>query len=72
MKILVKRVYREQIWFELEEVSAPTKPRQRSAYSPRNLRGQVIQTDSLRIQDDEQSHFAHETSISVAEDFSHP
>lgn len=72
MKILVKRVYREQTWFEVEEVDAPQGRRERSPYSPRNLRGQVIQTDILRIQDDSESHFDHETSVSVAEDFSHP
>lgn len=72
MKILVKRVYREQTWFELEEVSAPTRPRQRSSYRPVTIAGRVVQTDSISVQDDEHSHFAHETSVSVAEDFSHP
>lgn len=72
MIVSVKREYNGQIWFELEECDAPPRRRQRSTYRTVAIAGRIVQTDTVSVQDDEQSHFSHETSVSIAEDFSCP
>lgn len=72
MIISRKVEYHGQIWFVVEEVNAPPRRRQRPTYRPIAVAGNVVRTDSVSVQDDEQSHFSHETSVSIAEDFSCP
>ena len=72
MIISRKVEYHGLIWFVLEEVNDPPRRLQRPTNRTVALAGRIVQTDTISVQDDEQSHFSHETSISVAEDFSCP